>query len=326
MGCLMLTARLCQRLIPWLQQKGTLDLPEARRSHANPTPRGGGIATSAVLVLVWGLFCAWPTAPASLPLAVSVMAALAMVAYANDSGWLGQAHLGLRLLVQIAGVLWCLSASPLVPLAVWLAWPMWLVFALLAFGWVWLINLYNFMDGIDELTASYTSLAALGIVLLVLASTLPALLALQALALLAVMLGFWFYNRHPAKLFLGDVGSIPLGFAVGYLLLQLALSGFVWQALLLIGYYTLDATLTLLWRIYCRHKFWQAHRLHFYQRALAGVAGKHSAIIKYIMLAQALIVALTLASVKQPLFILAAAMVIVLLLATLQFLSTRHEK
>jgi UDP-N-acetylmuramyl pentapeptide phosphotransferase/UDP-N-acetylglucosamine-1-phosphate transferase len=81
------------------------------------------------------------------------------------------------------------------------------------------------------------------------------------------MIGFAPFNRPVAKLFLGDVGSLPIGLLVGYLLLVLAGRGHLAAALLLPLYYLADATLTLLRRLLRRERVWHAHRTHFYQRA-----------------------------------------------------------
>ena len=80
-------------------------------------------------------------------------------------------------------------------------------------------------------------------------------------------MGFAPFNKPVAKLFLGDVGSLPIGLLLGWLLLMLAGKGHWAAALLLPLYYLADATLTLIRRIVAGEPFWQAHRSHFYQRA-----------------------------------------------------------
>jgi UDP-N-acetylmuramyl pentapeptide phosphotransferase/UDP-N-acetylglucosamine-1-phosphate transferase len=130
-----------------------------------------------------------------------------------------------------------------------------------------MINLVNFMDGIDWITVAEVvpmtaAIAALGIAGV--AGLLPGLLAA---ALLGAMLGFAPFNKPVAKLFLGDVGSLPVGLMLGFLLLSLAGSGHWAAAMLLPLYYLADATLTLLRRIAAGEPFWLAHRTHFYQRA-----------------------------------------------------------
>jgi len=123
------------------------------------------------------------------------------------------------------------------------------------------------MDGIDWMTVVEVipiaaALAALGAL-----AALPPEAVVVALALGGAMLGFAYFNRPAAKLFLGDVGSLPIGLLVGWLLVLLAGSGNLAAALLLPLYYLADATLTLLRRLSSGERIWQAHRTHYYQRA-----------------------------------------------------------
>ena len=95
----------------------------------------------------------------------------------------------------------------------------------------------------------------------------PPSATIVAAALCGAMLGFAPFNRPVAKIFLGDVGSLPIGLLLGWCLLQLAYSQQIAAALLLPLYYLADATVTLLRRLTRREPFWAAHRSHFYQRA-----------------------------------------------------------
>ena len=129
------------------------------------------------------------------------------------------------------------------------------------------VNLVNFMDGLDLMTVAEVVPIASAIVLLGWLGELPASTTLAAAALFGAMLGFAPFNRPVAKIFLGDVGSLPIGLLVGWCLLQLAWYQQFAAALLLPLYYLADATVTLLRRIAQREPFWAAHRTHFYQRA-----------------------------------------------------------
>jgi len=104
----------------------------------------------------------------------------------------------------------------------------------------------------------------------------------MVVALAAAALGFLPWNWHPARVFLGDAGSVPLGFAAGWLLLQLAGRGYWASALLLPLYYLADASVTLLVRLLRGEAFWRAHKDHFYQRALAP-DGDHAAVVLWIL-------------------------------------------
>jgi UDP-N-acetylmuramyl pentapeptide phosphotransferase/UDP-N-acetylglucosamine-1-phosphate transferase len=145
--------------------------------------------------------------------------------------------------------------------------PLWLERACLFLGGVWLVNLVNFMDGIDWMTVAELVPVTGAIALLGLSGTVGPLTMVLAAALFGGMVGFAPLNRPVARLFLGDVGSLPIGLLLGWLLLQLAGGGHLAAALILPLYYLADATITLGRRVIRREPFWQAHRTHFYQRA-----------------------------------------------------------
>lgn len=135
--------------------------------------------------------------------------------------------------------------------------------------WVWFINLFNFMDGIDGITAVETGSIGLGFCLLAaIEGTFPNPIFTYGLIITCAACGFIWWNWHPARIFLGDVGSIPLGFIVGYLLLMAAHSGYVFPALILPAYYIADGGITLAKRIWQKKKIWQAHSEHYYQQAV----------------------------------------------------------
>jgi UDP-N-acetylmuramyl pentapeptide phosphotransferase/UDP-N-acetylglucosamine-1-phosphate transferase len=185
--------------------------------------------------------------------------------------------------------------------------------------WIWFINLYNFMDGIDGITGVET--IAIGLGLFALSLLLPDLLGLQGwlgLIAAAAALGFLLWNWHPARIFLGDVGSVPLGFFLGWLLLETAAAGQWPAALILPLYYLADATLTLLRRAARGEKVWRAHREHFYQRpALHGLP--HDKIVLPIAAANILLVGMALFTVDGAVLpaLLGALLVVTLLLAWL---------
>ncbi len=172
-----------------------------------------------------------------------------------------------RLAVQAlaAGLgVWAVSSSGITPSPLL---PAWLILGLSIIGLIWFINLSNFMDGIDGITlAEFVPITAMLVMLTAfgLASLASGVLAA---ALCGGLLGFAPYNRHVAKLFLGDVGSLAIGFLVGVLLLELALRGHPIPALILPLYYLADATLTLLRRLLRGERITEAHRTHYYQRA-----------------------------------------------------------
>ena len=129
------------------------------------------------------------------------------------------------------------------------------------------MNLVNFMDGLDLMTVAEAVPVTAAVVLLGWLGEIPASTTIVAAALCGALLGFAPFNRPVAKIFLGDVGSLPIGLLLGWCLLQLAWHQQFAAALLLPLYYLADATVTLCRRLIRREPFWAAHRSHFYQRA-----------------------------------------------------------
>jgi UDP-N-acetylmuramyl pentapeptide phosphotransferase/UDP-N-acetylglucosamine-1-phosphate transferase len=135
-------------------------------------------------------------------------------------------------------------------------------------GIVWLVNAINFLDGLDWMTVAEVVPMTIGVAALRALGAVPATVGLLALALLGAILGFAVFNKHPAKVFLGDAGSLPIGFFLAFVLIFVAKAHLA-AALLLSLYPLADATLTLLRRIIAREPFLSAHKTHFYQRAVA---------------------------------------------------------
>jgi UDP-N-acetylmuramyl pentapeptide phosphotransferase/UDP-N-acetylglucosamine-1-phosphate transferase len=172
----------------------------------------------------------------------------------------------LRLMLQTVAVAIVLAALPdelrIVP-----SFPILFERALEALALLWFVNLVNFMDGIDWMTVAEVLPVTAGIVLFGIVGALPRDSTVVALALGGAIVGFAPFNRPVARLFLGDVGSLPIGLLLGWLLVVLAGHGYLAAALLLPLYYLADASLTLLRRLVNKEPFLQAHRSHYYQRA-----------------------------------------------------------
>ena len=127
---------------------------------------------------------------------------------------------------------------------------------------------FNFMDGIDGMASVETISISIGIIFLAANANWEPLGQVYAAVLAGAMAGFIKLNWAPAKVFLGDVGSIPIGFIIGWLLLKLASEGLWLPAFILPLYYITDATFTLARRILKREKFWLPHKQHYYQQAV----------------------------------------------------------
>ena len=246
--------------------------PNARSSHSVPTPQGGGIAVVAATLIVGlpaGVVIGGSFAiPSILVLSIAALA-LALLGAVDDIRPLPALP---RLVVQMAAVAaLVVLAAPgrVLPEFV----PLWLEILVLILAGTWWVNLTNFMDGIDWITVSEfvpmtAFVAAVGLAGAMgpIGAVSPAAGPLAA-ALCGALLGFAPANRPVARLFLGDVGSLPIGLLSGWLLLALAVAGHLAAALLISLYYVADATLTLVRRAMRGERVWEAHRSHFYQRA-----------------------------------------------------------
>jgi UDP-N-acetylmuramyl pentapeptide phosphotransferase/UDP-N-acetylglucosamine-1-phosphate transferase len=138
----------------------------------------------------------------------------------------------------------------------------------LLIGGLWFVNLVNFMDGIDWMTVAEVVPITAALAVIGLFGILPPPAIVVSVALCGAVIGFAYFNRPVAKLFLGDVGSLPIGLVLGWLLILLAGEGGRAAAILLPLYYLADSTITLARRVLNGERVWRAHRTHFYQRAI----------------------------------------------------------
>lgn len=274
-----------------LTARAVLDQPNARSSHRRPTPRGGGVAVMAALLPAFAA-AAW--AEGEIARLAPLLLGAVLVAGVSFIDDVRSLNAGLRLAAQGAAVTLGLLALPEGPVLQGFV-PDWLDLVLTALGWLWFINLFNFMDGIDGITAVETIAIGAGVAVVAALIERPGILLAFGLAAAAAAIGFLPWNWHRAKVFLGDVGSVPLGYVLGFLLLSLAVRGFWAAALVLPLYYLLDATWTLLARLLRGEKVWHAHREHWYQRAAA--ATRHDAVSLRIAAANVALVAVAAASV-----------------------------
>jgi Fuc2NAc and GlcNAc transferase len=246
--------------------RGQLDIPNLRSSHSVPTPRGGGLAivltasTGFVILrllgrlsdpVLWVLLCGLaialigfiddrrPTSSA-VRLAVHFGAALGAIAL-----------LGGAPPIQVGDLMLHLRAGGI---------------ALGAVSIVWTINLYNFMDGIDGIAAAEAIFVLSAAAVLSLTHGHPKLAAPE-LVLAAACVGFLFWNWPPARIFMGDVGSGYLGYAIAVFALASGRDSPVasWVWLTLGGVFFVDATITLVRRALRGERLYEAHRSHAYQ-------------------------------------------------------------
>jgi len=246
-----------------------MDTPNTRSSHEVPTPRIGGLVLVPVALGVTAMSSEPPT------LLLSLAAMLCGVSFADDR-W------GLPVIVRflshlVAAVVLCVSLEASLP--VW-------ALAIGGLALVWVVNLYNFMDGTNGL-AGGMALFGFGILGWTLQGTSPGLSGLAFCVAVAAG-GFLLFNFHPARVFMGDGGSVPLGFLAG----GVGLVGWVqeawpiWFPMLVFSPFLVDATMTLLKRLVRGEKVWHAHREHYYQRVVQmGWSHRRLALAEYGLMA-----------------------------------------
>lgn len=241
--------------------------PNARSSHSVATPQGAGLAVMLALTVV----CVAATALGMAPPPPSLVPVLAGAAFLTLLGALDDA--------RAVPVAWRFAGQTLAAVAIVLSLPdglrlldpipLLLERVLFALGIVWFVNAINFLDGLDWMTVAEVVPMTLGVALLHGLAIVPASVGLLALALLGATLGFAWFNKHPASVFLGDAGSLPIGLCLAFMLVYVAEAHLV-SAFLLALYPLADATVTLFRRAVRREPVLVAHRTHFYQRAVGG--------------------------------------------------------
>lgn len=264
MGGFVASLLLTAATLRYARRRGLIDLPGKRRSHKQPTPRGGGIGIVAAMVLA-GLPAWYGLDPAAGPWRVGAVAlailAVALIGWRDDHAPLSVLP---RLAVHVLAAL-LVGATVLAPGP----WPG-------AFGWVALlplavllvgfINAHNFMDGIDGILGQQGLFVMLGYGLLAAWAGRTGLAAF-AFASAAGCLGFLFFNFPPARIFMGDVGSGALGLALGTVaaLLVQRNSALLWPCLILPSAFLVDSGLTLARRMLGGQRWYAPHRQHLYQ-------------------------------------------------------------
>ena len=264
---------LCMVLIVLLRPlliRYALARPNARSSHKVPTPQGGGIAVVGATLLVAVVAALLP--PSSHPIGSDLGLLAAATVLLAALGAVDDVHplaVSLRLGIQFIAVALLTATLPAdVPILGIL--PNAVERVLVVVAVMWFVNLVNFMDGLDWMTVAEVVPVSAALMIFGALGALPWVGVTVAAALLGAMIGFGPFNRPIARLFLGDVGSLPIGLILAFLLVRLAAAGHLAAAVLLPGYYLADATLTLARRLMEGERVWEAHRTHFYQRATDG--------------------------------------------------------
>ena len=237
-----------------------LDKPTDRSNHIRPIALGGGVIVVPIIILVSSILnFQWPA------VIIIVMSILFLISFLDDLKNLGAS---LRLITHIfcAGIYFYfyIFAQIEIPIIINNDFLTIIICVLSIAGIAWFINAFNFMDGIDGITGIQIIFLTGSLILFNYYLNYKS--DLLQFTVIGATLGFLFFNWSPAKVFLGDSGSIPLGFLMTHFLIDFALKGFWVAALILPMYYILDTSVTLIIRIFRKESFWKAHSQHFYQK------------------------------------------------------------
>lgn len=277
-------------LIRYLKKRKVLDIPNERSSHTQPTPRGGGIGILAGVIIAGAVYTAM-IKDYHLLLILLLSFIIGMVGMADDLK--GGLHTGLRFAIQIACALALMYY--LGPIEV-LPFPHPLDFNLhlwgYLFGVIWLVgvtNIFNFLDGIDGYAGMQSLLA--GWALAVIDWGGP--VGMIGLFAASASMGFLFFNWHPAKIFMGDVGSSFLGFlfaALPFYIQSFTRTDFFFATGIFLWFFLADGVFTIIRRVLKKEKIWVAHRSHLYQRlVISGLS--HSRVVEFVLLLYVLLFA-----------------------------------
>ncbi len=252
-----------------LLRRYALARPNARSAHVEPIPQGGGIAVLGAALLVSALGGALMALDGAswfrLGLVTAGACLVAVVGLVDDLRPLPPLpRLALQLLAMALAVMALPEGARVLPLV-----PVPVERVLLVLGGAWFINLTNFMDGMDWMTVVETVPMSAALALFWHWGKLSDPAGLIAISLGGGLVGFAPFNKPVARLFLGDVGSLPIGLLVAFCLFDLAAHGGLAAAILLPLYYIADSGITLVWRLRRGERVWEAHRQHFYQVAVA---------------------------------------------------------
>jgi len=250
---------------------GILAHPGRRQSHSVITPSGGGLGMVLAILVTWqSVYLIGEQSPD--PWLYAFGPGLVILTL---TGWLDDRYAlapWLRLLIQLAVSLWLLASLPIAQWmagGTWAASTHWLIVTLAIGTLVWITNMYNFMDGSDGMAAFQGTFFGVVIGWLLLDSGAHSL-ALVGFLMAAACAGFLPWNFPRAHMFMGDAGSIPLGYLAGGLVLIGGLSGRVpfSAGILLLGVFMVDSGLTLMGRVFRGEQWYTAHNQHLYQKLI----------------------------------------------------------
>lgn len=310
------TSLLTYLLVKVLPLFGLLDVPNQRRTHKKVTPTGGGLAIVIIIIMAVSVYEYFITTPSVDSIKIlSILFTISMISFLDD---LIHISVFTRLIVHIicSTIVITLFLSPALLFHHEL--PEYVDFIVSIIGLTAFLNIYNFLDGIDGITCSESIHLSVTILILCYLKY-DIIINVNLIIILNVIiwgssLSFLLFNWHPAKIFLGDVGSISLGFLLGLSLLLISASSFhLFLASIIASlYYLADGGLTILIRLIKKEKIWQPHLRHFFQQAVK--KGKtHSQVVSRIIFCNLLLMLLSIASLYFPVTSIMLAILVVMI-------------
>jgi len=303
-------------LINIMPKFGIVDVPSQRRSHSKIIPRGGGLSFVFIYSILVPAFEYYFVGSVKDSLIVlQIFLPISIVSFWDDvSHVMVPFRLLIHFLCSILAIMWLVHPSSILHYEIHI----YLDLAIGTFALLTFLNIYNFMDGIDGITASQSLHYAATILLLcfVRYELIPNvdMVIITAVIIGGWSLGFMYFNWQPAQIFIGDVGSISLGFLIGVCLLTVASASTKLFAACVIAslYYIADGGMTILIRIVKGERIWEPHLKHFFQRSVK--SGKtHKRTVKRIMKCNTLLMLLSVQSLYYPVVSIIGAVLIVMI-------------
>ncbi len=261
------------------------DSPNERSLHHAPTPRTGGIAIFAAVLTAWLLLIVFRRNP--LPwLSLSVLMLVVLGVIDDRKNLRARTRFIFHLVAALMVVYFGLGLNKIDFGGIVVTPPGWVMLLLSLVFIIWMLNLYNFMDGMDGFAGGMTFFGFLTFAVLGWMKGAESF-AMMSLVVSVAAAGFLWFNFPPARLFMGDSGSVPLGYIMAVFALWADRDGLfpLWISLVVFSPFVVDATITLIKRALKGYKIWQPHRSHYYQKLVrSGWSHRKTVIIEYILM------------------------------------------
>ncbi len=305
-----LTSALLIWALKFLNQPMFLDVPNERSNHQTPKPRGAGIILIPLILFSTSvIFLLEDTLNNDWKLIFGFCFLLSIVSFLDD---IKNINAKIRLAFQIFCVFSSLylfkdqlnifirSSEFLIIFNGIESLGLGLIFCFLVIVWVWIINMFNFMDGMDGITSVQISSLSILTNFLAILGLIDEIFIYFSLILLTISFAFYSVNKPPSKIFLGDVGSIPLGFIVGFIVIYNMITfNLILPFLIIMFYYLQDSIATIILRFLKKENLLQAHTSHFFQKMLRK-GFSHDYVLKKIIYLHSILLILAILSCYYP--------------------------